>query len=257
VPDVLSVAILVILACGLLLAAVGVHLLSAFREGIDLSPAASIAAWVAAGALLMGALLVWGGRLPTLESFVQPFDMIAWQGPVLPMILMAALAIPVGGQTDLKIEAGRKASWSCALVYLPALALTVAVLIQVLTPREGALSANWVTPLRFSIAVCAGLGVRALGQALRVIAEGPCCAEWPRELTYGLLTLLSGTAALVNLWQRGIVWGSTSHVMRGGLAGAWLVWTADWLAPRRHPRLRAVLTVVAALLLMVVAIREA
>jgi hypothetical protein len=245
------------LACGLLVAAAGIDLWSGFREGPDLSPAASIAAWVAASALLMGALLAWGGKLPTLESLVQPLDMSLWEGPVLPMVLMAALAVPFGRQTGSEVETGWKASCGRAVVYFPALLLTLAVLMQVLTPTVGVLDADWVTPLRFSIAVCAGLSARALGQALRVIVDGPGCADWPRELAYGLLTFVSGSAALVNLWQRGIVWGGSSPVVQGGLAGAWLVWTADWLAPRRRPKLRAVLTGLAALLLIVVAIREA
>lgn len=253
----LPVAVSVVLACGMLLTAVGVHLWIGSRKGPDLSPVASAAAWVAAGVLLVGALLVWGGELPALESLVRPFDVSAWPGPVLPMILMAALAIPLGGETGLQFEAGQKAYRSRALAYLPALALTVAVLAQVSTPTGDPLSADWVTPLRFSIAVCAGLGARALGQALQVIAEGTCCAEWPGALTYGLLTLVSGSAALLNLWRGGMVWGGMDPVMRGGLAGAWLVWSADWLVPRRHPRLRAALTVLAALLLMVVAIRGA
>lgn len=253
----LPIAIPVLLACGMLLAGVGAHLWSGFPEGPDLSPVASICAWVAAGVLLMGALLLWGGRLPVLESFVRPFDMSALQGPVLPLILMAALAIPLEGQAGLKVNPDQKASWSRAMVYLPALGLAAAVLMQVSTPTEGALSVDWVTPLRFSIAVCAGLGARGLGQALQVIAGGTGYTGTSRALTFVPLTLVSGSAALVNLWQRGTVWGSSDPVMRGGLAGAWLVWSADWLAPRRLPRLRAVLTVMAALLLIVVAIRGA
>jgi hypothetical protein len=254
---VLPVTISVVLACGMLLVAVGVHLWSGFRETPDLSPVASIAAWVAAGVLLGGALLVWGGGLPVLESFVRPFDTSAWRGPVLPLVLMAALAIPLEPETGLKVKAGRKPSSSRGLAYLPALALTLAVLLQVSTPAEGAPNANWVTPLRFSIAVCAGLGARGLGQALQVIAEGTGCAEWPRALTYGLLTLVSSAAALVNLWQRGMVWRSSDPVMQSGIAAAWLAWSADWLAPRRYPRLGAAVTVMAALLLIVVAIRGA
>jgi hypothetical protein len=172
------------------------------------------------------------------------------------MVLMAALAIPLGEDTGLKAEARHRASWSRALVYLPALVLTGAVLVQVSRPEEGILSADWVTPLRFLIAVCAGLGARALGQALQVIAEGSSCEEWPLTLTYSLLTVVAGCAALVNLWQRGMVWGSWDPVMRGGLLGAWLMWSADRLVPRRHARLRAALTVAAALLLIVVAIRQ-
>ena len=67
----LPIALSVLLACGLLLAAVCVHLWSGFR-GPNLAPVAGIGAWIAAGVLLMGALLVWGGRLPVLESFVRP-----------------------------------------------------------------------------------------------------------------------------------------------------------------------------------------
>jgi hypothetical protein len=253
-PDVLPIAIPVLLACGLLSAAVGVRLWSGFRVGPDLSPVASICAWVAAGVLLTGSLLVWGGRLPVLESLVRPFDMSVLQGPVLPLILMAALAIPLEEEAGRKVSSGQTASWSRAMVYLPALGLAVAVLMQRSIPTEGALTADWVTPLRFSIAVCAGLGARGLGQALPVIAEGSGYIGRSRALTYVLLTLVSGSAALANLWQRGLVWGGSDPVMRGGLAGAWLVWSADWLAPRRLPRLRAVLTVMAALLLIVVAI---
>ncbi|MGD8998563.1 MAG: hypothetical protein PVH80_10675 [Anaerolineae bacterium] len=251
-------AISVVLAGGMLLVAIGVHLWTAFWRAPGLSPLASIAAWVAAGVLLVGALLVWGGRFPALESLVRPFDMVALPGPVLPMVLMAALAIPLSEEeTGLKVKAAHGASWSRALVYLPALALTGALLIQVFTPTGDTPSADWVTPLRFLIAVCAGLGARALGQALQMIAKGPRCEEWPRTLTYGLLTLVVGSAALVNLWQEGIVWGGGDPVMRGGLAGAWLVWSVDWLGPRRHPRLRAAVTAMAALLLIVVAVREA
>lgn len=252
----LPVAISVLFACGMLLIAAGVHLWVGFWKEPDLSPLAGIAAWVAAGVLLVGALLVWGGKLPALESLVRPFDVSALPGPVLSMVLMAALAIPLGDDTGLKAGAGQSASWTRALVYLPALALTGTVLVQVSMPTEGGLSADWVTPLRFLIAVCAGLGARALGQALQMIAEGGGREEWPRTLTYGLLTLVVGSAALVNLWQRGMVWGSRDPVMRGGLAGAWLMWSADWLVPRRHPRLRAALTVAAALLLIVVAVRH-
>jgi hypothetical protein len=257
VPEVLPIAISAVVACCLLLIAVGVRLWMGFWRELDLSAVASLAAWVAAGILLVGALLVWGGRLPALESLVRPLDMSGLPGAVLTLVLMAALAIPLGDETGLEAQSGHGASWSRALVYLPALALTGAVLVQVSGPTGSTHSADWVTPLRFLIAVCAGLGARALGQALQVIVEGPRCGEWPRAITYGLLTLLVASAALVNLWQRGMVWVGSDPVMRGGLAGAWLVWSAGSFVPRRYPRLQAALTVVAALLLIVVAVREA
>jgi hypothetical protein len=239
---------------GILLVAIAVHLLNGLRERPDLSPVASIAGWAAASVLLIGALLVWGGTLPVLESFVPPFDLSAWHGRVLPTVLMAALAIPVGGKIDTRDDAGRAVSWTRALHYLPAFALTLALLLQVSSSTESAHDAEWVTPLRFSLAVCAGLGARGLGQALQVLAGGGSSSQWPGTLTYSLLTLVSGSAVLVNLWQQGTVWGSAGPAMQGALAGAWLVWSASGLAPGRQPHLRAVLTAVAALLLMAVAI---
>jgi hypothetical protein len=242
---------------GLLLVAVCIHLWSGVWDRPGLASVAGMVAWAAAGLLLIGALLVWGGRLPTLKSLVRPLDMGAWQGPVLSLVLMAALAIPLGGETGPGAETGRDNSPSRALVYLPALALTAVVLVRVSSSNSGAFGADWVTPLRFSIAVCAGLGARALGQALREMAAGSRCVDWPRELTLGLLTLVAGSATLVSLWRRGVVWGGSDPALRGGLASAWLVWSADWLAPRRRPRLRALLTSTAALLLIAVAIGEA
>jgi len=254
VPDVLPATVVVMVAGGMLLVAMGVHLLNGLRERPDLSPLASIAGWAAASVLLIGALLVWGGTLPVLESFVPPFDLSAWHGPVLPTVLMAALAIPVGGETDPCDAGGRVVSWTRALLVLPAFVLTLALLLQVSSSTASAHDAEWVTPLRFSLAVCAGLGARGLGQALQVLAGGGSSSHWPRTLTYSLLTLVSGSAMLVNLWQQGTVWGGAGPEIQGGLAGTWLVWSASGLAPGRQPQLRAVLTAVAALLLMAVAI---
>lgn len=245
------VAILIGLGCGMLLVAVSFGLWSGYLGEPALSRGAHATAWGAAGVLVAGALLVWGSGLPALESLVGVIDRQGFEGPVLSLILMAALAIP------LKVNVPQSGLWSCSLLYLPAWVLATMALMQIVTPGMVVLRTDWVTPVRFSLAVCGGLGARALGQSLQLIAAGVTYVEWPGTLTYALTTLVFGFIALVNLWQRGQLWAGTNPVLRGGLAGAWLAWSADWLAPRRHRRLRGVLTIVAALLLIVAAIKPA
>jgi hypothetical protein len=167
------------------------------------------------------------------------------------MILMAALAIPLESETH------RRVHWSRSLLYVPALVLAGTALVRIARSNGGGLNSDWVTPIRFLLAVCAGLGARTLGQALRMIAAGTGQVERPGTLTYGLLTLVSGSAALVSLWQRGTVWIGADPVMRGGVVGAWLAWSADRLALSWPPRLRAALTGIAALLLILVATQGA
>lgn len=244
-------AILVGLGCGLLLAAMGFGLWSDYRGSRAVSHGAHAAAWGAAGVLVVGALLAWGSGLPALESLIGVVDRRALEGPVLSLILMAALAVPV------KADTPQKALWSGALLYLPAALLALAALIQIAAPDAVVSSTDWVTPVRFSLAVCGGLGARALGQSLQVIVVGVPYVEWPGTLTYGLTTILFGSAALVGLLQRGTLWDGANPMLRGGITGAWLAWTAYWLLPRRYLRLRAVLTIMAALLLILAAIRPA
>lgn len=245
------VAILLGLGCGMLLAAVSFGLWGGFQGAQALSRGAHAAAWGAAGVLVVGALLAWGSGLPALESLIGVVDRGALEGPVLSLILMAALAIP------LKVDVRQEALWSCALLYVPAWVLALAALVRIVTPGGAVPSTDWVTPVRFSLAVCGGLGARALGQSLRLMTDDAPYVAWPDELAYGLTTLLFGAVTLANLWQRGRVWSYADPVLQGGIVGAWLVWSADWLAPRRHRRLRALLSIVAALLLMVTAIKPA
>ncbi len=248
-------AILVGLGSGMLLAAVSFGLWSGYRGARALSRGAHAAAWGAASVLVVSALLGWGSGLPALESLIGVVDRGVLEGPVLSLILMAALAIPL--KVDTGVESSQNAPWSCTLLYLPALLLTLVALAYIATPGTAVLSASWVTPIRFSLAVCGGLGARALGQSLCVIATGIPRVEWPGTLTYGLTTLLVGSAALMNLWQRGRLWGGADPVLRGGMAGAWLAWSADWFMPRRYPRLRVMLMIVAAFLLVLAATRSA
>jgi len=245
------VVILIGLSCGMLLAAVTLGLWCGYQGVRALSRGAHAAAWGAAGILVVAALLAWGSGLPALESLIGVVDRQAMEGPVLSLILMAALAIP------LKVDIPQKALWSCALLFLPALGLALTALVQVVTPGAAALSPDWVTPVRFSLAVCGGLGARALGQSLHAMMAGIAYVEWPGALTYGFTTLLVSSAALTNLWQRGALWEGADPVLRGGIVGAWLAWSADWLAPRRYPSLRSALTIVAALLLILAAVKPA
>ena len=84
-------------------------------------------------------------------------------------------------------------------------------------------------------------------------ADGTAAARSERALKTLLVSDLVGSTALVNLWQRGAVWGGTAN--EGMLAGSWLVWSAGWLAPRQHPRIRAVLIILAALSLVAAVIK--
>lgn len=246
-----AVVILVGLGSGMLVAALGLALWSGLRGMPHLSRGAGGAAWLAASLLVFGALLAWGSRLPALEGLAKTLGMPPAAGPVASLILMAALAIPF------ELGTRQRPHWAQSLRYVPALLLAWTALVRMDGADVGSAVDDWVTPIRFLLTVCAGLGARTLGQALRVIATGNGETERPGTLAYGLLTLVSGSAALVNLWQRGTVWAGADSVMRGGIAGAWLAWSADRLASSWHPRLRASLTVAAALLLILVAARGA
>lgn len=243
------VTILVGFASGMLMVALGIALWSGLRETPDLSRDAGGAAWLAASFLVFAALLAWGSSLPALGGLATSLGMSSSQGPVASMILMAALAIP--------FERGRRQSvhWSRSLLYVPALVLVGVALGRMSRADGGGVTDDWVTPIRFLLTVCAGLGGRTLGQALQVIAAGNGEMEQSGTLAYGLLTLVSGSAALVNLWQRGTVWAGSDPVMRGGMTGAWLAWSADRLASSWPPRLRATLTATAATLLILVAVQ--
>ncbi len=245
------IAILLGLGCGMLLAAMSFGLWGGFQGARALTRGAHAAAWGAAGVLVVGALLAWGSGLPALESLIGVVDTGALGGPVLSLILMAALAVP------LKVDVPQKALWSCALLYLPAWALALTALMKTVTPGAAIPSTEWVIPVRFSLAVCGGLGARALGQSLRLMTVGASYVAWPGELTYALTTLLFGAVTLVNLWQRGRVWSTADPVLQAGIVGAWLAWSADWLAPRRYRRLEALLTIAAALLLILTAVKPA
>jgi hypothetical protein len=261
------------LACGALLAATGSALWDAFRPAPRLSLSGRIIRWLAGVLLLAGALLAWW----------EGYD---FSGSTPRLILMAALAAPPS------IRSLRRSPRDSVLRILPALLLAGAGLFWLSRTAPNQTSSLPVAPLALAVTICSGLGSRALGHALCEIAsvnqqteeeetsgtaEEPNTAEGPAlsetegpalsetegpspsgievssAITYVLLSLIVGSAALVHLWQRGTLWGATAS--ESGLAGTWLAWSAARLGPRRPPRLRATLVAVAALSLILAALR--
>ncbi|RLC81033.1 MAG: hypothetical protein DRJ03_12985 [Chloroflexi bacterium] len=210
------------LACGVLLTAIGLAVWEGFRQTPDLARAARVVNWLAGTLLLAGALLAWWGD-PALSA------------PASRLLLMATCAAPVGTHHHYSKP------WGNAARVLPALVLTGVALFGSLGPA----SAESGALMSLMLVVCGGLGARMMGEALSLSTD----AEWPFTATYALLTLLVGGVALVNLWQRGTVWSGRPG--EGGLVGAWLAWSAAWSSPRRYPRLRTGLIVIAALFLIV------
>jgi len=233
-----------------LLAAAGLALWDGFRQVPGLSRAVDVNAWLAGALLLLGALLAWQGdrSLSTLvPSPSTPLGVDSVEGRAPHLILMAALAAPPPPRAHRR----RYAPWGDTLRILPALALAGAGLFW--NPEFIEMGAGNSSPalVGLGVVVCAGLGARALGEALSEIAGSTPHLERSFVAAYALLTLLVGGTVLVNLWQRGAVWDGTAG--QSGLAGAWLAWSAAWLGPRQPPRLRAGLIATGALLLTALA----
>ncbi len=228
----LGVGIWAGLACGVLLTVMGLAAWESSRQMPGLARAVRALDWLAGALLLVGALLAWWGD-PALLA------------PASRLLLMAVLAAPV--ETRCHHSKSWAKPWDHAARAIPALALIGSALFVpagLASVESGALA-------NLTLIVCGGLGARALAQALLSLPRSSPGVEWPFPATYALLTLIVGGVALVNLWQRGAVWSGRPG--EGGLAGAWLAWSAVWLVPRRSPRLRAGLTIIAALLLIVTA----
>jgi len=220
------------LACGTLLTAAGLALWDGFRQVPGLSHAIRAISWLAGVFLLIGALLAWWGEH-------------SLSAPALRLTLMAALAAPA------EIRHRPRPSWGNLVLTLPALVLAGAGLLWVSEPVGDGADSLPVALAQLGVVACGGLGARALGEALSGMTNSTPQVKWPSAAAYALLTLLVGGTALVNLGQRGTVWGRSTG--EGGLAVAWLVWSAVWLGPDQPPRLRAVLTGVAALWLVILA----
>lgn len=221
------------LAWGMLFAAVGLARWDGSRPTPGLSRAVWVLGWLTGVLLLAGAMLAWWGGYH-LSS------------PTLRLILMAALAAPLG------IRHHHRSPWGNPVRTLPALILAGVALFQIVEPAAGN-SNSPVTPVGLAVVFCGGLGAQALGEALSETIDSTSHVKWPSVATWALLTLLVSGTALVNLWQRGMIWKGA--IGEGMLAGTWLAWSAAWLSPHERPRLRGALVTVAALLLFWTALR--
>ena len=223
------------MACGVLLTAAGLALWGSFRKTSRFIHAVRAVRWLAGALLLLGTLFAWQGNLPASTTY---------------LILMTALAAPPGRR--------HYPHWGNALSILPVLVLVGASLLwrTNLARVETEASDLPTAAIELAIVVCGGLGAQALNQNLGESTAPPQRTGRPALLTaatYTLLTLLLSSTALINLWQRGSVWRRATY--EGGLAGAWLAWSAVWASPR-HPRwLRTVLMIAATLILVVLAAR--
>lgn len=242
--------ILPALACGVLLAAAGLALWDGFRPMPGLSRAVDVNAWLAGTLLLIGALLAWQGNHGPSGPVLSPSALLgvdSVEGPAPHLVLLAALAALPLRRTHRR----GPAPWSEALRILPALTLAAVSLFWTPEPAAAGAGSSSLGLVQVGAVASAGLGARALGQALSEMSDRTLHIEWPFAAAYALLTLLIGGTALVNLWQRGLVWDGTAGQI--GLAGAWLAWSAAWWGPRQPPRLRAGLIAAAALLLIALA----
>jgi len=214
------------LALGMLLVAVGLALWNDRREKTArLSRAAQVIGWAASALLVVAVPLLW----------------LAGHGHytrALHLTLMATIAAPRINQRD-------------TISTLPALALVGGSLFLVTRGTPAEHSALTLVGLAFIL--CGGLGARVLGEALSVLANPDVPLSRTFDGLYLLLTLLVGSTALANLWQRGSVWGEAAG--EAGLVGVWLAWGATWSSPRERHRLRAGLVAVAALLLILLTLR--
>ncbi len=220
------------MACGAQLAAIGLTLWGSPRQLPRLPHAVRAVRWLAGILLLVGALSAW------------PLTSIAY-----PILIAALAAFP-------EIRYRQGSHWSDILLILPTLILNGISLFYGVksTGIEMEIGSFLTIAVELTAVICGGLGMRALGQSLRTIAAPPSYTEefvLPAAVTYTLLTLLVTGTTLTNLWQRGAMWQGT--IYEGRLAGAWLAWSAVWFSPRRPLWLRATLTTIATLLLVVLA----
>lgn len=233
------------LACGVLLAAVGLTLWGSHRQVTGLSRAVQVVGWLASALLGLGAWFAWRGNA-------------AFATPALRLTILAAVAAAAQ-----RAQRRPGSFWSRTLPILPALILATVGLLWTLRSAGTGAGGAPVTLAELAVLICAGFGAQTLGEALGEIADQALRIEQPAlgnaqessAVAYTLLTLAVTGTALANLWQRGVVWRGTAS--EEGLAGAWLAWSAAWVSPRQRRWLRSGLVILAASLLILVALKQA
>ena len=229
------------LACGLLLVTGGILIRGRATLVPGLPRAARSLGWMSAAGLAIAAALAWaeygvGGspapRLHLIAALAAPVVLSRRRRPVAASVMPTATALVVAGMSIF---------WTWTAGAVPGAASAVSASANSL-PSPSAAVASLVA------IICAGLAVRALGQALSDIIDPALSTDQRPGLVYGPLTVLVAGVALVNLWSRGEVWAGTRAEV--GIASAYLAWSGVWLSPRPHRRLHPVSVVAAALLLI-------
>lgn len=223
------------LALGLLLGGVGLAILSRFWKVPELGLSIRVISGLATVALLAGALL-------GLQKAAQV------PGPAWRLAVVAIFATPLIERCE------GLSAWGFVLFLLPALLVVGGALLGAVVVAPASAGSSSISFWSLSAALCGGIGMRIVGEALQTVALGEPLRDWLLRGMCVALTLLVGGMGLLNLWQRGIVWRG-DRVVQSGLVSAWLAWSGAWLWPHRRSRIRAGLTVAAALLLVSVVVR--
>jgi hypothetical protein len=224
---VITAAPLIGLGTGMLLAAVGLAVWNGLQQVKGAPHAIRAISWMASGFLLFALPFLW------IEAHSRYWI-------ILHLTLMAAIAAPLTGRD--------RPGWRNVIAVLPGLVLASAGFLLVVGAALPEPRISELGLVGLALMVFSGFVARVLGETLVALVSPDTPPRRLLDALYLLLTLLVGANALVSLWRRGVAWeGSGSE---GGLIGAWLAWSAAWLSRRWHPRLRAGLIAVAALLLI-------
>ncbi len=229
------------LACGLLLVTGAILIRGRAALVPGLPRAARSLGWLSAAGLAIAAGLAWAEygvvgapapRLHLIAALAAPVVLPQRRRPVAASVMptAAALAVAVIG-----------IFWTWTAGAVPSVASAVPA-------SADSLPSPSVTIASLVAIICAGLAVRALGQALSDIIDPALSTDRRPALVYGPLTVLVAGVALVNLWSRGEVWAGTRAEV--GIASAYLAWSGVWLSPSPYRRLRPVSVVAAAFLLI-------